>query len=90
MLTHKEQMQRGIEAALDAMPKRMRGRDMARLFAQFIVTYDMEPDTDDIAGETARLVQIYVDDCSNEDLQTVSAIRDADHFLAKIQAGNRA
>ena len=89
-MTHKEQMTRGILAALDAMPKRMRGCDMAHLFAQFIVTYDMEPDTDDIAGETARLVQIYVDDCSNEDLQTVSAIRDADHFLAKIQAGNQA
>ena len=49
-MTHKEQMQRGIEAALDAMPKRMRGCDMAHLFAQFIITYDMEPDTDDIAG----------------------------------------
>ena len=53
-MTHKEQMERGIEAALDAMPKRMRGCDMAHLFAQFIVTYDMEPDTDDIAGETAK------------------------------------
>ena len=82
-MTHKEQMRRGIEAALDAMPKRMRGCDMAHLFAQFIIS-------DDIAGETARLVQIYVDDYSNEDLQTVSAIRDADHFLAKIQAENRA
>ena len=59
-MTHKEQMRRGIEAALDAMPKRMRGCDMALLFAQFIVTYDMEPDTDDIAGETAKLVQISV------------------------------
>ena len=89
-MTHKEQMRRGIEAALDAMPKRMRGCDMAHLFAQFIVTYDMEPDTDDIAGETAKLVQMYVDDCSDEDLQMVSAIRDADHFLAKIQAETRA
>ena len=89
-MTHKEQMRRGIEAALDAMPKRMRPRDMAHLFAQFIVTYDMEPDTDDIAGETAKLVQIYVDGCSDEDVQTVSAIRDADHFLAKIQAETRA
>ena len=89
-MSHKEQMIRVIEAAMDAMPKRMRGCDMAHLFAQFIITYDMEPDTDDIAGETARLVQIYVDDCSNEDLQTVSAIRDADHFLARIQAENRA
>ena len=89
-MTHKEQMRRGIEAALDAMPKRMRGCDMAHLFAQFIVTYDMEPDTDDIAGETAKLVQMYVDECSDEDVQTVSAIRDADHFLAKIQAEARA
>jgi hypothetical protein len=84
-MTHKEQMQRGILAALDAMPRRMRGCDMAHLFAQF----DMEPDTDDIAGATAKLVQIYVDGCSNEDLQTVSAIRDADQFLARIQAGDQ-
>ena len=89
-MSHKEQMIRVIEAAMDAMPKRMRGCDMAHLFAQFIITYDMEPDTDDIAGETAKLVQMYVDQCSNEDLQTVAAIRDADQFLAKIQAGNRA
>ena len=82
-------MQRGIEAALDAMPKRMRGYDMAHLFAQFIITYDMEPDTADIALGTAKLVQIYVDGCSNEDLQTTSAIRDADQFLAKIQAGDQ-
>ena len=86
-MTHKEQMQRGIEAALDAMPKRMRGCDMAHLFAQFIITYDMEPDTADIAVQTAKLIRMYIDDCSDEDLQTVSAIRDADHFLAKIQAG---
>ena len=85
-MTHKEQMQRGILAALDAMPKRMRGCDMAHLFAQFIITYDMEPDTADIAIETAKLVQMYVNECSNEDLQTTSAIRDADQFLAKIQA----
>ena len=89
-MTHKEQMRRGIEAALDAMPKRMRGCDMAHLFAQFIITYDMEPDTADIAGETAKVIQMYVDECSNEDLQTVSAIIDADHCLAKIQAENRA
>ena len=88
-MTHKEQMRRGIEAALDAMPKRMRGCDMAHLFAQFIITYDMEPDTADIAIETAKLVQMYVNECSNEDLQTTSAIRDADQFLARIQAGNQ-
>tara|TARA_R100000951_G_scaffold90677_1_gene78979 strand:+ start:505 stop:795 length:291 start_codon:yes stop_codon:yes gene_type:complete len=89
-MTHKEQMTRGILAALDAMPKRMRGCDMAHLFAQFIITYDMEPDTADIAIETAKLVQMYVNECSNEDLQTTSAIRDADQFLAKIQAETRA
>ena len=89
-MTHKEAMQRGIEAALDAMPRRMRPCDMAHLFAQFIITYDMEPDTADIALGTAKLVQIYVDSCSNEDLQTTSAIRDADQFLAKIQAETRA
>ena len=88
-MTHKEQMTRGILAALDAMPKRMRGCDMAHLFAQFIITYDMEPDTADIAGETAKLVQMYVNECSNEDLQTTSAIRDADQFLARIQAGDQ-
>ena len=33
---------------------------------------------------------MYIDDCSDEDLQTVSAIRDADQFLAKIQAEARA
>ena len=88
-MTHKEQMTRGILAALDAMPKRMRGCDMAHLFAQFIITYDMEPDTADIAIETAKLVQMYVNECSNEDLQTTSAIRDADQFLAKIQAGDQ-
>ncbi|MDG2404501.1 MAG: hypothetical protein P8M25_05975, partial [Paracoccaceae bacterium] len=60
------------------------------LFAQFIITYDMEPDTADIAGATAKLVQIYVDTCSDEDLQTASAIRDADQFLASIQAGDQA
>ena len=89
-MTHKEQMTRGILGALDAMPKRMRGCDMAHLFAQFIITYDMEPDTADIAIETAKLVQMYVNECSNEDLQTTSAIRDADQFLAKIQAETRA
>ena len=89
-MSHKEQMTRGILAALDAMPKRMRGCDMAHLFAQFIITYDMEPDTADIAIETAKLVQMYVNECSNEDLQTTSAIRDADQFLAKIQAETRA
>ena len=89
-MTHKEQMQRGIEAALDAMPKRMRGCDMAHLFAQFIITYDMEPDTADIAVQTGRLIRMYIDDCSDEDVQTVSAIRDADQFLARIQAEARA
>ena len=89
-MTHKEQMRRGIEAALDAMPKRMRGCDMAHLFAKFIITYDMEPDTDDIALQTAKLVQMFVENCDNEDLQMVSAIRDADHFLAKVQAETRA
>ena len=89
-MSHKEQMQRGIEAALDAMPRRMRGCDMAHIFAQFIITYDMELDTADIVLATAKLIQIYVDGCSNEDLQTVSAIRDADQFLAKIQDGNLA
>ena len=88
-MTHKEAMKRGIEAALDAMPRRMRPCDMAHLFAQFIITYDMEPDTADIAIETAKLVQMYVNECSNEDLQTTSAIRDADQFLAKIQAGDQ-
>ena len=88
-MTHKDAMKRGIEAALDAMPRRMRPCDMAHLFAQFIITYDMEPDTADIALGTAKLVQIYVDSCSNEDLQTTSAIRDADQFLARIQAGNQ-
>ena len=87
-MTHKDAMKRGIEAALDAMPRRMRPCDMAHLFAQFIITYDMEPDTADIALGTAKLVQIYVDSCSNEDLQTTSAIRDADQFLARIQAGD--
>ena len=89
-MTHKDAMKRGIEAALDAMPRRMRPCDMAHLFAQFIITYDMEPDTADIAIETAKLVQMYVNECSNEDLQTTSAIRDADQFLAKIQAETRA
>lgn len=88
-MTHKDAMKRGIEAALDAMPRRMRPCDMAHLFAQFIITYDMEPDTADIALGTAKLVQIYVDSCSNEDLQTTSAIRDADQFLARIQAGDQ-
>ena len=88
-MTHKDAMKRGIEAALDAMPRRMRPCDMAHLFAQFIITYDMEPDTADIAIETAKLVQMYVNECSNEDLQTTSAIRDADQFLAKIQAGDQ-
>ena len=68
-MSHKEQMQRGIEAALDAMPKRMRGCDMAHLFAQFIITYDMEPDTADIAVQTGKLIRMYIDDCSDEDLQ---------------------
>ena len=63
-MTHKEQMQRGIEAALDAMPKRMRGCDMAHLFAQFIITYDMEPDTADIAVQTGKLIRMYIDDLS--------------------------
>jgi len=82
-------MQRGIEAALNAMPRCMRGCDMAHLFAQFIITYDMEPDTADIALGTAKLVEIYVDSCPNEDLQTTSAITDADQFLARIQAGDQ-
>ena len=89
-MSHKEQMQRGILAALDAMPKRMRGCDMAHLFAQFIITYDMEPDTADIAIETAKLVQMYVNECSNEEHETKAAITDADQFLAKIQAETRA
>ena len=89
-MTHKEQMRRGIEAALDAMPKRMRPRDMAHLFAEFIITYDMEPNTADIVLGTAQLVERHVDLWGHEDLQMVSAIRDADHFLAKVQAETRA
>jgi len=85
-MTHKKHMEIGIEAALDAMPQFMRSCDLARLFAQFIVTYEMEPDTDDIALQTAKLVQMFVENCDNEDLQMVSAIKDADHFLAKVQA----
>ena len=95
-MTHKDAMKRGIEAALDAMPRRMRPCDMAHLFAQFIITYDMEPDTADIALGTAKLVQIYVDTCSNEEdewsneeHEMDAAITDADQFLAKIQAGDQ-
>lgn len=76
-------------AALDAMPKRMRSRDMAHLFAQFIITYDMEPDTADIFVQSGKLICMYIDGCPDEDVQTIDAIRDADQFLARIQVGDQ-
>jgi len=92
-MTHKEQMIRAIEAAMDAMPTPMRPCDMAHLFAHFIIQYNLARYTDDIVLGAAEMVERHVDAhnlWNHKDLQTVSAIRDADHFLAKIQAGNRA
>ena len=88
-MSHKEQMQIAISNALDAMPQRMRPCDMAGLFSHFIINYNMEPNTAEIVLATAKMVQIYVDEWSDEEHETKAAITDADQFLAKIQAGKQ-
>tara|TARA_E500000178_G_scaffold228184_1_gene224932 strand:+ start:223 stop:375 length:153 start_codon:yes stop_codon:yes gene_type:complete len=50
----------------------------------------MEPNTAEIVLATAKMVQIYVDEWSDEEHETKAAITDADQFLAKIQAETRA
>jgi len=88
-MTHRDAMKEGIHLAIDAMPKRMRPCDMALLFANFLISYDMDTDMAEISKEANKIIKIFVDDCDDEDLQMVSAIKDADHFLAKVQAETR-
>ena len=91
-MSHKEQMIRAIEAAMDAMPTPMRPCDMAHLFAHFIIQYNLARYTDDIVLGAAKMVKRHVDPhnlWNHEDVQSVSAIKDADMFLAKIQARNQ-
>ena len=89
-MSHRDAMKDGIYLAIDAMPKRMRPCDMALLFANFLITYDMETDMAEISKEANKVIKIFVDDQGEDDVEMVSAIKDADHFLAKIQAETRA
>jgi len=89
-MSHRQQMQREIKAALNAMPQGMTPRDMVHLFADLIIQYNMAPNTSDIVFWTTYRVERHVDLWGHEDQQTDAAIRDADQFLARIQAGDQA
>ena len=82
-------MKEGIYLAINAMPKRMRPCDMALLFANFLITYDMETDLADIGAEVNKIIEIYVNDKGEDEVKMEAAITDADQFLARIQAGNQ-
>jgi len=88
-MTHKDAMERGIYNAINAMPKRMRNIDMALLFANFLITYDMEDDLDDIAAKANEIIEEHIDMVDDEAPQIKAAIKDADQFLARIQVGDQ-
>ena len=44
----------------------------------------------DIGAEVVKMIEMYVDDPGENDVETITAIRDADQFLEKIQAETRA
>jgi len=89
-MSHKATMQHGIYRAIDAMPRRMRPSDMALLFANFLITYEMEDDLTEIDEAVNKIIEVYVNDHGEDDVETMTAIKDADHFLAKVQAETRA
>ena len=88
-MSHRDAMKEDIHLAIDAMPRRMRPSDMALLFANFLITYDMETDMAEISKEANKVIKIFVDDQGEDDVEMVSAVKDADHFLAKVQAETR-
>tara|TARA_B100000768_G_scaffold153118_1_gene149209 strand:- start:553 stop:822 length:270 start_codon:yes stop_codon:yes gene_type:complete len=89
-MSHKDAMERGVYHAINAMPKRMRNIDMALLFANFLITYDMEDDLDDIAAKANEIIEEQIDMVDDEAPEIKAAITDADMFLARIQAGSQA
>ena len=89
-MSHKVMMQHSIYLAMKAMPSRMRPNDMALLFANFLITHELEDDLADIGAEVVKMIEMYVDDPGENDVETITAITDADQFLARIQAGKQA
>ena len=88
-MSHEVMMQHCIYLAMKAMPRRMRPNDMAQLFANFLITHELEDDLADIGAEVVKLIEMYVDDPGENDVKTMAAITDADQFLARIQAGDQ-
>ena len=84
-MSRKEVLIEAIGKTIDAMPQRLRGNELAIVIVNLLVSYNMINDADRIADEVKRLIENHVTDLTDEDLQTVSAIRDADQFLARIQ-----
>ena len=89
-MTHKVMMQHSIYLAMKAMPRRMRPHDMATLFANFLIAHELTDDLADIGAEVGKMIEMYVDDPGENAVEVETAIRDADQFLAKIQAETRA
>ena len=89
-MSRKEVLIEAIGKTIDAMPQRLRGNELAIVIVNLLVAYNMINDADRIADEVKRLIENHVTDLTDEDLQTVSAIKDADHFLARIQDETRA
>ena len=89
-MSRKAMLIEAISKTIDAMPQRLRGNELAIVIVNLLVAYNMINDADRIADEVKRLIENHVTDLTDEDLQTVSAIKDADQFLARIQDETRA
>ena len=89
-MSRKAMLIEAISKTIDAMPQRLRGNELAIVIVNLLVVYNMINDADRIADEVKRLIENHVTDLTDEDLQTVSAIKDADQFLARIQDETRA
>ena len=89
-MSRKEVLIEAIGKTINAMPQRQRGNELAIVIVNLLVVYNMINDADRIADEVKRLIENHVTDLTDEDLQTVSAIKDADQFLARIQDETRA
>ena len=87
-MSHRQQMQREIKAALNAMPQGMTPRDMAQLFANFLVAYDMEGNADEIKVKVDDIIREHFINEHKDELMEMCAEIDAAMFLAKCQGKN--
>ena len=87
-MSHKNAIEKGIYNAVQAMPKRMEPCDMAQLFANFLVAYDMEGNADEIKVKVDDVIRDHFFNEHKDELMEMCAEIDAAMFLAKCQGKN--